>query len=106
MLQLLLQGLTSGVVQCSAMVACLSQQAVAHLAQAAATHQPQLLPAVLQTLLLALVATVNSIAAEPSSVDLHVRVWQHAQDALQVQGRLPACCIVVRRAAVKVHADT
>lgn len=85
MLLLLLHSLNQGPQQCPALVASLSQQVVACVNQSAGNVQ--LLPLLLQALLLALTATVSSIAAEPHSVDMHVRVWQHAQDTLQVR-----CC--------------
>jgi hypothetical protein len=105
MLLLLLQSLSQGPQQCPALVASLSQQVVACVNQSAGNAQ--LLPLLLQALLLALTATVNSIAAEPRSVDMHVRVWQHAQDTLQVRcfecqflqcaaagfGPLKVCCV-------------
>jgi len=94
MLLLLLEGLTRGAVQSPPVIASLAQQVVAHLSTAAA--MPELLLVLLQALLLALVATVTSIAAEPRSVDMHVRVWQHAQDHLQVRVSMLAagsmCC--------------
>jgi hypothetical protein len=83
MLVLLLQGLTNGPQQCPALVASLSQQVVACVNQSAGNLE--LLPLLLQALLSALLATVSSIAAEPASVDMHVRVWQHAQDTMQVR---------------------
>lgn len=83
MLLLLLHSLSQGPQQCPALVASLSQQVVACVNQSAGNAQ--LLPLLLQALLLALTATVSSIAAEPHSVDMHVRVWQHAQDILQVR---------------------
>jgi hypothetical protein len=66
-------------------VACLSQVA----------GDAELLPVLMQALLLALVATVRSIAADPGSTEMHVRVWQHAQDLLQVGRGRGAwhCCI-------------
>lgn len=85
MLILLLQGLSNGPQQCPALVASLSQQVVACVNQSAGDAEA--LPLLLQALLLALVATVSSIAAEPRGVDMHVRVWQHAQDSLQVRGQ-------------------
>jgi hypothetical protein len=83
MLVLLLQGLTNNLQQCPALVASLSQQVVAFVNQTAGNAE--LLPLLLQALLLALLATVSSIAAEPASVDMHVGVWQHAQDTMQVR---------------------
>lgn len=85
MLILLLQGLSNGPQQCPALVASLCQQVVSCVNQSAGDAEA--LPLLLQTLLLSLVATVSSIAAEPQGVDVHVRVWQHAQDALQVSGQ-------------------
>lgn len=88
MLLLLLQALNSGPQQCPELVACMSRQLVACLNQAAG--DAELLPVLLQALLLALVATVGSIAVDPGSTDVHVRVWQHAQDLLQVsRGKAP-----------------
>jgi hypothetical protein len=87
MLLLLLRGLCGGQGQSSALVAALSQQVVAALNQAvggsSSTDAP-VPPALLQALLLALAATVHNITAESGSVEMHARVWQHAQDALQV----------------------
>jgi hypothetical protein len=91
MLLLLLQSLCGGLVESPALVAALSQQVVSALNQAVGSSSSSsgcadlpLPPTLLQALLLALAATVHSVAAEPSSVEMHARVWQHAQDALQV----------------------
>jgi hypothetical protein len=93
MLLLLLEGFNSGPQQCPELVAYMSRQVVACLSQGAG--DAELLPVLMQALLLALVATVGSIAADPGSTEMHVRVWQHAQDLLQVSMGQGSCLVVI-----------
>lgn len=82
LLLVMLQGLASAPHQSPALLACLSQQVVAWLPQA--SRQPELCARLLPSLLLAMVATACSAAAEPSATELHMAVWHHARDWLQV----------------------
>eukprot|EP00878_Enallax_costatus_P012343 GHUV01012892.1.p1 GENE.GHUV01012892.1~~GHUV01012892.1.p1 ORF type:complete len:1174 (+),score=406.36 GHUV01012892.1:1698-5219(+) len=63
------------------LVACVSQQVVAWLPRL--SSHAEVLADFLPALLLALVATVNSTAAEPATAETHRRVWQEAIEWMQ-----------------------
>lgn len=84
LLLLVLQGLLATADVPATLVACASQQVVAWLPRLGS--QTELVVHLLPALLLSLVATVNSTAAEPAAAETHRRVWQWALEWMQVRG--------------------